>query len=245
MSGIKTFVQTDLRTPPTEETHLVRLKDMRDYIASLTTHPVNVALTAPFTATYSASNKTLTQNVPDALEIDGVPVAVGDRILITKQLDKTQNGIYEVTVLGVTGTTAAVLTRASDFNDSSKIQNGMIVPVSNGDANAGTNWKLTTGAVPFVLDSVTLDFAKDAVDFTKVVEAELAVEGDTTTTDYSFEHNWDTLNITHELFENATGETVVACFKRLDSNNVQVIFSEPLGVGNDMTLVIRAQIDPV
>jgi len=243
--AVKTYTQTDLRVPPTEETHIVRLKDMREYIASMTTAAVDVVLTTPFNGTYDPGAMTLTQTTPEELVIDGVTVAPAARILLTAELDKTQNGIYELTTPGVTGTTDAVITRASDFDQSSDIVNGMIVPVSGGATNAGTRWKLTVGAVPFVLDSVTMEFAKDVVDFTKVVEKTFAVEGDAVTTDYPFQHDLGTLNVTHELYEDATGETVIAGFKRINANNVQVGFGVPLGVGNDLTLVIRAEIDPV
>ena len=212
MSGIKTYLQTDLRTPPTEQNHIVRMQDMIDYVAGMTTAPVDVVLTTPFDAAYNTVGMTLTQTTPEELEIDGVTLLLGDRVLITGQLDKTQNGIYTVTTLGVDGTTEAVLTRAVDFDESTKIANGMIIPVDGGDVNAGTRWKLTTGAKPFVLDSVTLDFAKDVVDFTKVVEMSFPIEGDDTDMSYLFTHDLNTLNVTHELYEDATGETVVAGF---------------------------------
>jgi len=243
--AIKHYTQMDMRVPPTEQTHLVRLGDMIDYVAGMTKAPVAVVLHTPFAAVYDYPSKTLTQTVPDELIIDGVTLALDDRVLIAGQLDKMQNGIYTVTTLGVSGTTEAVLTRADDFDESTKIANGMIIPVDGGDVNAGTRWKLTTGAAPFVLDSVTLDFAKDVVDFTKVVELIFPIEGDDIDMSYLVTHDLNTLNVTHELYEDATGETVVAGFKRVSANAVQVDFGVPLGAGNDMTLVLRAEVEPV
>ncbi len=40
MAGIKTYAQTDMRVTPTEENHLVRLKDMVEYVAGMTKSPV-------------------------------------------------------------------------------------------------------------------------------------------------------------------------------------------------------------
>ena len=245
MSGIKTFVQTDMRVVPSEPNHVVRLQDMMEYVAGLVKEAVRAVLTEPFVGTYSTTNKTLTQTTPEELVIDGVTVDVADRILLTGQIDQTQNGIYVVTTLGVTTTTAAVLTRAADFNTSAAIVPGLIIPVSEGDENAGTRWKLSVGSAPYILDSVNLIFTMEVTDFTKVVEVVFAIEGDASTTAYVVNHNLNTKYVTHELFEDATGETVVAAFKRLSVNSIQVTTGVPLGIGNDLTLVVRAQVDPV
>ena len=245
MSGIKTFTQSDLRVAPIEPTHLVRLQDMMEYVAGLTKDPVRVVLTDPFVGTYSTATMAITQTTPEDLVIDGVTLALGDRILLAGQTDQTQNGIYVVTTLGETTTTAAVLTRAEDFNSSAEIINGLIVPVLEGDVNADTRWRLTVGSIPYILDTSNLIFTKEVTDFTKVVEMIFAIVGDASTTMYNFTHNLDTTHVTHELYENATGETVVGQFSRTNSNAVRVTFGIPLGVGTNLTLVIRAQVDPV
>nr|AGS53513.1 hypothetical protein [uncultured bacterium contig00055] len=231
--------------PATEETDLVRLKEMREMIAGLNAADSRVVLTSPFDAAYNASGKTLTQNTPEELVIDGITLDEGDRVLIAKQLDASQNGVYVVTTLGVTGDTAAVLTRAADFNESHEFINGLVFPVLEGNANAGTRWKLRVGAVPFVIDAATINFTKNAVDFSRVVEASFPIIGDASTTVFSFAHNWNTLKVTHEIYDPATGETVVAAFRRVDSNNVEVRVGLPLGVGNNLECIIRAEVDPV
>lgn len=137
--------QIHMGVPATEETDLVRLKEMREMIAGLNAADSRVVLTSPFDAAYNASGKTLTQNTPEELVIDGITLDEGDRVLIAKQLDASQNGVYVVTTLGVTGDTAAVLTRAADFNESHEFINGLVFPVLEGNANAGTRWKLRVG----------------------------------------------------------------------------------------------------
>jgi len=242
--AIKTFVQTDLRVPPTDNNHLVRLGDMISYVAGLTKQAVRVVFTTPFTGAYNATALTLTQTTPAALVVDGVTLALGDRVLLAGQVDLTQNGIYDVTTLGVDGTTAAVLTRAADFNDSADIINGTLVPVQDGTTNAGTQWKLTPATVPAVLDTTSLIFTKQMTDTKRVVEMTFAIAGDGTTQTFQFAHNLATLNVTHEIRDDATGETVVAKFTRVDLNTVQVDTDVPLSATDELTLIIRAEVEP-
>ena len=243
MSGIRTYHQTDLRVPPTESNHLVRQKDMIEYVAGLTKQPVRVALTAPFVGAYNATAMTLTQATPGELVVDGVTLALNDRKLVTAQPDLTQNGIYIVTTLGDT-TTAAVLTRAEDFNSSVDIINGIIVPVSEGDSYGGSRWKLTAATIPAELDVTNLIFTEEIVDFTKVVEMTFPIVGDDTKELFEFEHNLGSLNVTHEIRDDATGETIVALFRRTSINDVEVEFGIPLAAGDNFTLIIRAEVDP-
>jgi hypothetical protein len=243
MAGIKTYVQTDMRVAPTENNHLVRYQDMVNYVNALTTESVRVILLDPFIGTYSNTGLTLTQTTPDELLIDGVVLNLNDRILVASQTDKTQNGIYVVTVLG-DSTTAAVLTRAADFDESSKIKNGLIIPVLDGDDQSMTRWKTAVSAVPFVLDGANIEFHKEVTDIIKVLEQTFLIEGDDIEKVYNLSHGWDTMNVTHELYD-ADGNTVVGEFKRVSSNDVRVIFGVPLGDGNDLTLILRAEVEPV
>ena len=242
--AIKTYVQSDLRVPPTEQTHLVRLGDMIDYIGGMTALAVDYVLKLPFDAAYNAPGMTLTGSTCDEFEADGVVPNVGDRVLIAGQLDGTQNGIYTVTQQGDGSSAEAILTRASDMNNSTSLKNGLIVPVTGGSTMAGTRWKLTVASVPATLDSTALEFAQDIVDFTKVVQAVFSIAGNAVATSYPCTHNWGTKDVTHELYDAATGETVVAQFTRTSVNAVRVDVGAPLGVGNDLVLVIRAEVTP-
>lgn len=69
--------------------------------------------------------------------IDGVTVALGDRILVKSQTASTQNGIYIVPASGFPN-------RADDFNDNTDVEDGAFVYVLEGAAEAGTLWALTT-----------------------------------------------------------------------------------------------------
>lgn len=80
--------------------------------------PVLVATTANLTATYnngtSGVGATLTNSgAQAALSVDGVSLAVSDRVLVKNQSSQAQNGVYVVTTVG-SGSTNWVLTRATD-----------------------------------------------------------------------------------------------------------------------------------
>jgi hypothetical protein len=70
--------------------------------------------------------------------IDGVTLALGDRLLVKNQAAGAQNGIYTVTTLGAAGV-AMVLTRAIDADTSAKAAD-MKVLVDTGTLNADTEW---------------------------------------------------------------------------------------------------------
>ena len=98
---------------------------------------------------------TLTKTVAfSTLSIDGSTPSVGDRILVKNEtgayVDGTTqsavfNGIYTVTTVG-SSTVAWVLTRASNFNESSEISSAITL-VTAGSANANTSWVCTSNSL--------------------------------------------------------------------------------------------------
>jgi hypothetical protein len=86
------------------------------------------------------------------LTIDGVVLAVGDRVLLAGQTSAAQNGIYQVR------STAWV--RATDADDATDLQLGMTVRVLAGTAYAGSTWALTSPTTGTISRDVTaLTFA--------------------------------------------------------------------------------------
>jgi hypothetical protein len=77
-----------------------------------------------------------------ALTIDGVALAVGDRVLVKNQDTAANNGIYVV----ASGSWA----RAEDADSSAEVTTGMFTFVSEGTVNADSGWVLTTN------DTITL-----------------------------------------------------------------------------------------
>ncbi len=68
--------------------------------------------------------------------------------------------------------------------------------------------------------------------------------GDASTLSFAFTHNLATKNVTHEIYDTATGETVAMQFTRTSANAVRLDVGAPLGAGTNFTLVIRAEVDP-
>jgi hypothetical protein len=72
-------------------------------------------------------------------------LAVGDRVLLTKQTAASQNGIYVVTSLGSSGS-KWTLTRAADSDTAAEYPVGSLTRVTDG-TNAGKVFALTAGSV--------------------------------------------------------------------------------------------------
>lgn len=86
---------------------------------------------------------------------DGITLVQGERVLLKNQGTASQNGIYDV---GVVGGGTAPLTRSDDFNDQAEVVTGVVVVVSEGTANLDTAWALITNAP--VVGTTSLDFAQ-------------------------------------------------------------------------------------
>lgn len=116
------------------------------------TGQVRLATDAPLpAATYnngtSGFGATLTADANGLLEVDGVEVQAGWRILVKDQANAAHNGIYVVTDTG-SASDPFILTRAEDLDNSplKEVVNGVLIPrVIAGDVNAN---------VPFVLVSI-------------------------------------------------------------------------------------------
>ena len=104
---------------------------------------VSAATTGTNIAGTYASN-TLTLTATGIQYIDGYLLQLGDRVLLKDQTDKTQNGIYIVSVAG-TIAVQTVLTRDNDADTAAKLAVA-IVPVDQGIINGGTVWISTVKA---------------------------------------------------------------------------------------------------
>jgi hypothetical protein len=243
MSALKVFTNLDLQIPATSDNHAPQWKQVRDYVDGFRYQIVRAIMTDHFDAAYNSTDLTLTQTTPGAFVVDDIPLAVGNRVGIAGQPDETQNGIYIVTDLGDGITTPVILTRAADFDTSAAVKNNGIIPINEGTVNGGTNWRVTVGALPFVLDAVTISISKITADTDKVLQMAYLMEGDATTTVYTLPHNLDTFNIISEVFDDASGETVLTPpLKRVDANTVSITFPQPLGIGTDLMLVIQTEV---
>jgi len=95
--------------------------------------------------------------------IDGVSIALGDRILVKAQSDKIQNGVYVVTQVSANYR----LIRAADFAASSVQTPGTIIFVQEGNTFADTGWIISTDGT-LTVGTAPIEFAKFSVNLTPV-----------------------------------------------------------------------------
>lgn len=101
--------------------------------------------------------------------IDGTLTATSD-VLVKNQSTGAENGPYI--------TASGAWTRREDFNDSEDAVSGIALHVSEGTANADTNWQLTTDD-PITLDTTSLTFMSMTSSSTENI---IIAVGDETTT---------------------------------------------------------------
>lgn len=112
--------------------------DYKDSVEAATTADVSLAGGAPST-------------------VDGVSLSVGSRVLVRAQAAASENGIYEVQVLG-TGANGTWV-RATDANTSDKINPGMFTFVENGNTYDNAGFVLATNG-DITLDTTDLSFVQ-------------------------------------------------------------------------------------
>jgi hypothetical protein len=126
--------------------------DFLDY-AYITNSPwknnCRLGTTANLTATYANGTAGVGATLSNsgtlaALSLDGVAVAVNDRVLVKDQTTGAQNGIYTVTNVG-SASVAWVLTRATDGDTAAEMA-GALATVDAGTANGGRLFTTTFAA---------------------------------------------------------------------------------------------------
>jgi hypothetical protein len=103
----------------------------------------------------TVANVTLSGGAPAV--VDGVSLALRDRVLVTAQTTGSENGIYFVTTVGAgsNGTWA----RSLDADATGEIKAGTIIMITEGTTYADTQWKLTTDD-PITVGSTTMTFVR-------------------------------------------------------------------------------------
>jgi hypothetical protein len=125
------------------------IKIQRDYTNYKT--DVRVVTTATLSATYSNGtsgvNATLTSTTNGAIVIDGVSLALNNRVLVKNQdVDPEQNGIYYVMTVG-TSSAPWVLKRATDADTAAEIASMFTYCTAGTLANQGPWGLSTTGSI--------------------------------------------------------------------------------------------------
>ena len=114
---------------------------------------VRAATTGPVGNLLATSNMTNT--------VDGVTLAVNDRILVKDQADAKQNGIYFVLTLG-TGADGTWRRSLDADGGNSKVTSGMTTTVTEGNDNASKTFKLSTPD-PILVGTTELTFVNPFV----------------------------------------------------------------------------------
>jgi hypothetical protein len=125
---------------------------------------VKVATTANLVGTYvngaSGVGATFTFTATGVDTIDGVALALGNRILLKNQTTDLQNGIYTVTTAGAIGV-AGILTRATDADETTDWKTGDSMFVTGGTTYTSTTWGYTGIDLP-TMGTTSLTFVQVA-----------------------------------------------------------------------------------
>ena len=215
--AIELLSNVDLEAQPNEPKHLVNIDWVQRFVAGRIKLPVRAASTGPLVgATHAAATRTLT--FAGALPaIDGVTLAVGDRVLVAGQTPAAHNGIYDVTQL-----TPGILTRSSDFNASTNIFNGVSVAVNDGTTYGGETFRLTCDE-PVTLDTTALNWTL-TVPSVGAVTRGMDIDCDGTDDEWVFAHNLDSEDVVVQVWNRATKAAVLCDIEVTDQDTVTVKF---------------------
>jgi hypothetical protein len=162
-------IDTDTTLAANSDTRIATQKAIKAYADSISVGlsprtNCRVASTAALTVTYnngaSGVGATLTNaDTQAAIAIDGVTLALNDRVLIKDQVTTFQNGIYTATTLG-NGASNWVLTRATDFDaaSASEVAVGAYTTVTAGTVNTNRTYResglgaFTLGTTPIIFE---------------------------------------------------------------------------------------------
>jgi hypothetical protein len=115
---------------------------------------------------------TLTGQTNAALQVDGVTLSAGQRVLVKNQAATLQNGVYDVTRQGDGSTLPYILTRATDYDNTIDVQAGDLTVILSGSL-ANSAWVQQTGG--------TITFGTSAITFAQFSSAAAGVSSFVTT----------------------------------------------------------------
>lgn len=189
------------------------------------------------TNTYLAGVITITAT--GTLTVDGIVVALNDRVLVKNEATQANNGIYTCTTAGAIGV-AAVLTRASDSNTGAEIL-GAFTFVEKGTANAASGWVNTNTSAPTI--GVT---AITYTQFNGGGSGSLTIGSTSITSGTSGRVLYDNAGVVGELTITGSGNAVLATAPTVSSltvNTLTTLNTEMDLVGTSGTLHFTAASD--
>lgn len=184
----KIYKQIELLAPVTEAKHLVNKEYVDNLLNARLQEGVKVVLAEDFDAVYNVDAQTLTQNVGNALVIDGITLVEKDELLYIGANDKTQNGIYTVTTVGIGAVPSEGTVSLGATNTGVVTSGDITLTLATFETKVGTP---TTGSYIFTYDGVTDNEWKLAgasatlADYGIVIASEVPADGDTITVAYT------------------------------------------------------------
>jgi hypothetical protein len=173
------------------------------------------------------TNVTLSGGAPR--QVDGVNLNTNDRILVAGQTIASQNGLYDVQVLG--SGSDGTWVRTPDANTTGEISAGMIVMVTEGNTYADTSWKLITDD-PIVIDTTGLTFTQNTGNSFSIINVvgsdNVVANGVSSTVSFLSGNNFTITgnnasdNITFAVSDNPTFTTVSATGNITGSGNISI-----------------------
>ncbi len=145
-----TFTSATINNPPVSTTDAVNKAYVDAIAAGFDFKNTTVAgSTGPLNTTYfngvSGVGATLTNAGAFAVfSLDGQSPTLNQRVLIKDQTNTFENGIYVVSNVGDAISVPWVLTRSSDYDTTTEMLEGSIIPVQNGTVNTDTLWLQNT-----------------------------------------------------------------------------------------------------
>lgn len=223
---------------------------IKDSVRAATTAVLPAGTYANGTAGVGA---TFTETATDgALVIDGITIALNDRILVKNQVAGLQNGIYALTTVGVAATTSFVLTRVTDCDN--EILAGLFTFVEEGTVNVSRGYVLST-ANPITVGTTALVFAQFSKNPDIIAGSGLSFTGVTLNVDatiprlyvdtpassassYAIAHNLGKTSVSTTVFDVATGAVIYPDFTITDSNTVTLTFGSAQSASSFRVLVL-------
>ena len=123
------------------------------------TYATTINLSGVYNNGTSGVGANITASSNSTITIDGFSPPTTTRILVKNQTNTSENGIYTVTVAG-NATTKWVITRSTDYDQTSEINSGDSFAVSSGTTNAGTSW-IQQVASPVTVGTTSLVFVQN------------------------------------------------------------------------------------
>lgn len=163
-----TFNTVSVSGDPVSSLQVATKAYVDNFVAGINFHsPVVAATTVAFAGfTYNNGTNgvgaTLTSTTNTSIgTIDGVTVAVGDRILVKSQASSIQNGIYTVTAVGSVSA-PWVITRATDAdnNPTGEMAVGDFCFVVSGSTNAGYSFVNNSPTTPIVIGNSNITYTQ-------------------------------------------------------------------------------------